>query len=107
MTKTQQLAFVRCLYEMANADGQVVRSESNIIMEVLKWWNFTTDDLNRALSIDIQSAATQLKTLNESEKIQLGMLLGKISVADGRICNNENQFFNWLDSQLGLSKLMD
>ena len=107
MTKSQQLAFVRCLYEMANADGQVVRSESNIIIEVLNWWNFTTDDLNRALAIDIQNAATQLKSLNDSEKVQLGVLLGRISSADGRICSNEHMFFNWLDNQLGLSKLID
>lgn len=83
MTKSQQLAFVRCLYEMANADGQVVRSESNIIMQVLNSWNFTTDDLNRALAIDIENAATQLKVLSDSDKMLLGVLLGKISAADG------------------------
>ena len=76
-------------------------------MQVLNSWNFTTDDLNRALAIDIENAATQLKVLSDSDKMLLGVLLGKISAADGRICSYEQMFFSWLDNQLSLSRLID
>ena len=104
MTKNQQMAYVRALYEMANADGRVERSESTIITKLLEVWGFSTDDLRRSLAIDIVSAAQTLRVLPNSDKIQLGKHLGQIASADGRLDAMENKFFAWLDSQVGMSK---
>jgi len=104
MTKNQQMAYVRAMYEMANADGRVERCESTVITNVIGGWGFSTDDLRRSMAIDIVSAAQTLSGLSNSDKVQLGRHLGQIAAADGHLDVMENKFFAWLDSIVGMSR---
>ena len=88
-SEDQRLALAKVLKEVMFADGEVHYSEILYFEKLKEYTGITASDIKVSSSWTVDQAIDGLKTLDQNQKKAVGVMIKEMSMADGKLTNEE------------------